>query len=73
MLADVAEAGRAEERIGDGVQQRVRVRVAQQTARVRNRHPAQHQRPADHQRVRVPAFADAQCRQVHADTAEPLP
>ena len=65
VVADVAQRGGAEQRVGDRVAQRVGVGVAEQAVRVRDRHAAQHQRAARHQRVRVPAFADADVGQVH--------
>jgi 2-isopropylmalate synthase len=51
--------GRAEQRIGDGVQQGVGVRMAEQAFAVGNFHPAQHQLAPLHQCVNVPAFADS--------------
>jgi hypothetical protein len=73
MPTDVSQAGRAEQCVGDGVQQRIRIRMAQQPDRMGNGHPPQHQRTARDQGVRVPALADPQGAQVHADTLEPLP
>ncbi len=66
MPADVAQAGRAEQRVGDGVQQRIGVGMAEQAARVRNLHAAQDQLAALHQRVHVVALADADVHPVHA-------
>ena len=52
-VADVAEAGGAEQGVGDGVQHHVGVGVADQPARVLDRHAAEDQRPALDQAVRV--------------------
>ena len=60
--ADVAQAGGAQQRIGDRMQQHVGIGMPQQAALVRNIHAADQQRAARHQRVDVPAFADAEIR-----------
>ena len=52
-VADVAEAGRAEQGVGDGVQHRVRVRVPDQTLRVRDADPAEDERPTFREAVRI--------------------
>jgi hypothetical protein len=46
MAADVAQAGGAEQRVGDGVRQRVGIRMAQQAVAVRDAHAAEDQRAA---------------------------
>ena len=53
MLADIAEGGRAEQRVGHGVQQHVGVRMAEQAFLIRDVHPAQDQAAALHQAVDV--------------------
>ena len=58
--AEVAQRERAEQRVGDRVQQHVGVAVAEQAALERNDDAAQHQRPAGDQRVHVEAVADAE-------------
>jgi hypothetical protein len=60
MAADVAQRGRAEERVGDGVQQRIGVGMAQQALLVRDGDAAQDQRAAFDQGVAVIALADAE-------------
>jgi hypothetical protein len=62
---DVAQPGRAQQRIGDRVQQRVGVAVPEQAVRVRDRHAAEPQRPVRHEPVRVPALAHAQLQRIH--------
>ena len=58
-VADVAEAGRPQQRVGDGVQHHVGVAVADQAAAVLDADAAQHQRPAFRETVRVVTGADA--------------
>jgi hypothetical protein len=60
VTADVAQAGGAEQRVGDGVRQRVGIRMAQQAVAVRDAHAAEDQRAAFDETVHVPALADAQ-------------
>jgi hypothetical protein len=43
MLSDIAERGGAEERVHDGVQQDIRVGVAEETEGVRDFHAAENQ------------------------------
>ena len=66
MPADVAQARGAEQRVGNGVQQRIGVGMAEQPTRVRNVHAAEDQLAALHQRVYVVALADANVHPVHA-------
>ena len=63
MPADVAQGGRAQHGIGDRMQQRVRIRMALQAERVRDLHSPENELAARHQRVRVPAFSDANVHQ----------
>jgi len=63
MAANIAQRSRAQQRIGEGVQQHVGIGVAQQPLRMRQRHAAQHQRAPRHQGVDVPAFTNAE---IHA-------
>ena len=60
VLADVAEPGRAEERVGDGVGDHVGVAVAGQAALAGERHAAEHERPPRvvGERVDVEALPD---------------
>ena len=44
MLSEIAQRERAENRIGERVQQDVRIRMAEQAARVRNRHATDDER-----------------------------
>ena len=60
-LADVAEAGGAEQGVGDGVQHHVGVGMADQAARMLDADAAQDQRPAFGQPVRVVPDADPEC------------
>lgn len=62
MLADVAQAGRAEQRVDDRVQQHVGVRMAEQAQTVRDRDPADDQFAAFDEGVAVVAGADAERR-----------
>ena len=70
MLADIAEAGGAEERIGDRVGDRVGVAVAVQSALAGKRHAAEHERarPVVAEPVDVEALPDTYHRCRH-DTA----
>ena len=63
--ADVAEPGRAEQRIGDRMQQHVGIRMAEQAGAVRHLDAAQDQLAARHQLVNVPALADADIESGH--------
>jgi hypothetical protein len=58
--ADVAQAGRTEQRIGDRMQQRVGVGMAVEPEMEGQRHATQYERTACDQGVHVPTFADAQ-------------
>ena len=60
VVADVAERGGAEQRIGDRMAERIGIGVAGQAVRVRDLDAAEDQLAAGDQRMRVPAFADAQ-------------
>ena len=57
-MADVALAQRAEHRVGDGVKQRVRVRVAVETLGVRNLDAAEDELPPLDEPVNIVADAD---------------
>jgi hypothetical protein len=59
MAADVAQRRRAEQRIGDRVQQRVGVRMTEQAERVRDVDATEDQPAAGNQRVNVATLADA--------------
>ena len=59
MRADVAQASRAQKRIGDGVQQRIGIRMAQQTEVERDRYAAQNQRPTRDEGMNIPALANS--------------
>ena len=59
MLADVAEAGGAQQRIADGVQQHVGVRMAVEALLVLDLDTADHELAAQHQRMHVEALADS--------------
>ena len=59
MLADVAKAGRAEQGVGDGMEHHVGVAVPSETAVVRNRDSAEHNRPFAGEGVDVEAHAGA--------------
>ena len=63
VAADVAERRRAEQRVGDRVQQHVRVRVAEQAAFVRNRHAADDEGAPLDELVHVVALSDSE---IHA-------
>ncbi len=60
--ADVAEPGRAEDRVGDCVQQHVGVGVTEQAALERNLDAADHQPATRHQRMDVEPLPDAKGR-----------
>ena len=60
MGTDVAERRRPQQRVGDGMQQDVRIRMAQQAMGVRYLDTAQDQFAAGDQCVHVPAFADTE-------------
>jgi hypothetical protein len=59
VIADIAEAGGAQERIGDGVQHDVGVGMAGEPARMVDTHAAQNERPARDEPMRIVASADA--------------
>jgi hypothetical protein len=59
MLADVAERRRPEERIGDRVQEHVRIRVPEQALLVGNVNASDDARPIGNERVNIKAGADA--------------
>ena len=59
MLADVAEAGRAEQRVGDGMEDDVGIAVAGEAAAVRDCDAAEHDRPFAGEGVNVEAHAGA--------------
>lgn len=60
MAANVAQAGRAQQCVGDGVQQGVGIRMAQQANAVRNLDATQHQPTPRHQGVHIPALTHTQ-------------
>ena len=66
VAADVAQRRGAEQRVGDGVAQRIGIRVAEQAVAVRDLDAAQHQPAPGDERVRVPALADAPLRCIRA-------
>ena len=57
MRANVAQRRSAQQGVGDGVQQHIGVRVAQQPEVKRNLYPTQNQLALSHERMDVPAFA----------------
>src|SRR4051812_40325218 len=57
MMADVAFADRAEDRVGDGVRENVGVRVAVKAVRMRNLHAAENERAAFRETMDVVADA----------------
>ncbi len=57
---DIAQASGPKQRVGNRVQQDVRIRMPQQAMRVGNRHAADDQRAALDQRMHVKALADAE-------------
>ena len=59
MPADVAERGRAQQRIADGMKQSIAVRMAQRTQVERDLHAAQNQRAARDQTVQIVADTGA--------------
>lgn len=59
-LADIAQRGRTQQGVGDGMRQGVGVGVAQQAMGMRNGDAAQDQGAFGDQGVGVPAFADAE-------------
>ena len=63
MAANVAQRSRAQQRIGDSVQQHVSIGVAQQAHRMGNMHAANDERTAGHQRVGVPTLANTELGQ----------
>lgn len=63
MTADVAERRRAEQRVGDRVQQHVRIRVTEQAAFVWNRHAADDEGAPFDELMYVVALSDSE---VHA-------
>ncbi len=67
VTSDVAEAGAAENRVGDRMADDIRVRVAQRPTVGGNGHAAQHQRSSGHQPMEVVAGAGAPgpCGQRH--------
>ncbi len=59
MLADVAEARRAEQRVADGMQQHIGIGVAVEPFRVLDLDAADDQLAAKHQRMHIEALADS--------------
>ena len=57
VMADVAECQRAEDGIGDGVAQRIGIRVAEQAVAVRDGHAAEDERTVFRELVNVVADA----------------
>jgi hypothetical protein len=66
MLADVAQPGRAQQGIGDGVQQHVGIGMAEQAEGMGDGHAADDEFAAGNESVDVIALADADLR--HVDT-----
>ena len=66
MLADVAFGERAEHRVGQGVQGDVGVGMADETAVVRDRDPAEHDRGPGAEGMDVVAGADADVAEARA-------
>ena len=62
VLADIAEARRAKQRIADRVQQDIGVRVTVEAPLVGDLHAADHQPAAAYQRVHVEALPDPHLR-----------
>ena len=60
MRADITQPGGAQQRVGDGVQQHIGIRMPQQPGAVGDLHAAQHQPPSRHQRVDVPALSNSE-------------
>ncbi len=58
-VANIAEAGRAEQGVGDGVQHHIGVAMPGEAARVRNADAAKQQRPAFFQAMSVVTNSDA--------------
>ena len=58
VLADVAERRRAEQRVRDGVQQHVRIRMPEQPERMRDFHAAENEVTPRHKAVHVIAVPD---------------
>ncbi|MCY1302881.1 hypothetical protein D9M70_525640 [compost metagenome] len=73
MAADVAQRGRAEQRVSHRVQQRVGIGMAQQAAVMRDFHAAKDQLAAGHQRVDVIALAHADIERHHCSYAPYAP
>jgi hypothetical protein len=65
MGADVTQRGSAQERIGDGVQQHISVRVTQQAKVIRHFHTTQNKLPPFDQCVNVPAFTDSEIHRLN--------
>lgn len=61
---DVAQRGGTQQSIAHGVNRHVAVRVGDEPARVRNLHPAQHQRQPVGQRVHVVSVPDAEIHEL---------
>jgi hypothetical protein len=60
MSTDIAQCGSAQQCIGDRMQQYIRIRVPQQSMRMLNVYPPQHQRAALYQSMYIPAFANSE-------------
>ena len=65
-LTDVAEPGRAEDCVGDRVQQHIGVGVAEESALERDLDAADDQSTSRHQRMNVETLSDAKCCHVNA-------
>ena len=72
MRANIAQRRRAQQRIGDGVQQHIGIGMAQQAGAVGDTHTAQHQRAPGHQCVNVPAFANSEIHLKSLLNGQPL-
>ncbi len=62
VAADVSGGDRTQERIGDRMEDRIRIGMPQKTPIVRYLHPSQDQASAIHQRVNVVPLADPKSR-----------
>ena len=62
VAANIPHGRRPQQRVGDGVQQHIRVGVAQQAQRVVDDHAAHHQGATGHQGMYVPTLANAHHR-----------
>lgn len=64
MAADIAESGRAKQRVADRVRERIAIRVASGSFFERDPHPANHEFAAGDKAVNVAAEADSQASEI---------